>query len=101
MTMKPDGVTRDLLLLPRLFRRTGGDVNAERSRLYLRALAQVARLRGAHTVIVGIQPDVAIAMTRLGTTLHAVPTALGLEEGVDLLDSIDVARGVDDGPRRD
>ena len=40
-------------------------------------------------------------MTRLGTTLHAVPTALGLEEGVDLLDSIDVARGVDDGPRRD
>jgi hypothetical protein len=67
----------------------------------LRALAQVARLRGAHTVIVGIQPDVAIAMTRLGTTLHAVPTALGLEEGVDLLDSIDVARGVDDGPRRD
>jgi hypothetical protein len=30
-----------------------------------------------------------------------VPTALGLEEGVDLLDSIDVARGVDDGPRRD
>ena len=67
----------------------------------LRALAQVARLRGAHTVIVGIQPDVAIAMTRLGTTLHAVPTALGLEEGADLLDSIDVARGVDDGPRRD
>ena len=35
----------------------------------LRALAQVARLRGAHTVIVGIQPDVAIAMTRLGTIL--------------------------------
>ena len=41
MTVKPDGVTRDLLLLPRLFRRTGGDVNAERSRLYLRALAEV------------------------------------------------------------
>jgi uncharacterized protein with von Willebrand factor type A (vWA) domain len=34
-------VTRDLLLLPRLFRRAGGDVNSERSRLYLRALAEV------------------------------------------------------------
>jgi uncharacterized protein len=37
----PDGITRDLLLLPRLVRRAGGDVNAERTRLYLRALAEV------------------------------------------------------------
>jgi uncharacterized protein len=35
------GVTRNLLHLPRLFRRAGGDVNAERTRLYLRALAEV------------------------------------------------------------
>jgi uncharacterized protein len=34
-------ITRNLLLLPRLVRRTGGDVNAERTRLYLRALAEV------------------------------------------------------------
>jgi rsbT antagonist protein RsbS len=52
----------------------------------LRALAQVARLRGADTVVVGIQPDVALAMARLGTTLHPVLTALDLEEGLALLD---------------
>jgi uncharacterized protein with von Willebrand factor type A (vWA) domain len=32
---------RDLLVLPRLVRRAGGEVNAERTRLYLRALAEV------------------------------------------------------------
>jgi len=52
----------------------------------LRALAQVARLRGADTVVVGIQPDVAMALARLGTTLHPVRTALDLEEGLGLLD---------------
>ena len=52
----------------------------------LRALAQVARLRGAHTVVVGVQPDVAMAMARLGTTLHPVSTALDLEKGLALLD---------------
>lgn len=57
----------------------------------LRALAQVARLRGAETVVVGIQPDVALAMARLGTSLHPVPTALDLEEGLDLLDLLDRA----------
>ena len=51
----------------------------------LRTLAQGARLRGADTVVVGIQPDVALAMARLGTTLHTVLTALDLEEGLALL----------------
>jgi rsbT antagonist protein RsbS len=52
----------------------------------LRALAQTARLRGAETVVVGIQPDVAMALARIGTTLHPVRTALDLEEGLGLLD---------------
>ena len=52
----------------------------------LRALAQVARLRGADTVVVGVQPDVAMTMARLGATLHPVLTALDLEEGLSLLD---------------
>jgi rsbT antagonist protein RsbS len=52
----------------------------------LHTLAEVARLKGATIVLVGIQLDAAIAMTRLGTTLHPVPTALDLEEGLDLLD---------------
>src|SRR6266704_6967100 len=35
----------------------------------LRAIAHMLRLRGAETVIVGIQPDVAFAMVQLGLTL--------------------------------
>jgi rsbT antagonist protein RsbS len=47
-----------------------------------RALAEMARLRGAVTVIVGIQPDVAMSMVRLGMGMGAVRTALDLEEGL-------------------
>jgi rsbT antagonist protein RsbS len=61
----------------------------------LRALAQVARLRGAETVVVGIQPEVAMTMARLGTGLHPMLTALDLEEGLCLLDGTDVAPRVD------
>ena len=48
----------------------------------LRNLAEMARLRGARTVIVGIQPDVAFAMVELGMDTGAVKTALDLEEGL-------------------
>jgi rsbT antagonist protein RsbS len=51
----------------------------------MRTIAETARLRGAETVIVGIQPDVAIAMVQLGLTLDGVLTALDFEEGMDLL----------------
>ena len=51
----------------------------------LRSIAETARLRGAETVIVGIQPDVAIAMVQLGLTLDGVLTALDFEEGMELL----------------
>jgi rsbT antagonist protein RsbS len=54
----------------------------------LRDLAQAARLRGAETVIVGIQPDVAFAMVRLGMTLDPMHTALDLEEGLAHLDAL-------------
>jgi rsbT antagonist protein RsbS len=37
-------------------------------------------------VIVGIQPEVALAMVQLGLTLEGVPTALDLEEGLAFLD---------------
>src|SRR6059058_2863936 len=52
----------------------------------LRAIAHMLRLRGAETVIVGIQPDVAFAMVQLGLTLEGVGTALDLEEGLEYLD---------------
>jgi rsbT antagonist protein RsbS len=51
----------------------------------LRDLACMIRLRGAETVIVGIQPEVAFAMVQLGLTLEGVATALDLEEGLALL----------------
>src|SRR5881396_1087881 len=52
----------------------------------LRAIAHMLKLRGAETVIVGIQPDVAFAMVQLGLTLEGVGTALALEEGLAYLD---------------
>jgi rsbT antagonist protein RsbS len=54
----------------------------------LRAIAHMLKLRGAETVIVGIQPDVAFAMVQLGLTLEGVGTALDLEEGLAYLDSL-------------
>ncbi len=53
----------------------------------LSTLAQMIMLRGAETVIVGVQPDVAFAMVQLGLTLDNVKTALDLEEGLLYLNS--------------
>lgn len=52
----------------------------------LRSIAHMLQLRGARTVIVGIQPEVAFAMVQLGLTLEGVGTALDLEEGLAFLD---------------
>ena len=49
----------------------------------LRNIAEMARLRGAVTVIVGIQPDVAFTMVELGMDTGSVHTALDLEEGLE------------------
>jgi rsbT antagonist protein RsbS len=51
----------------------------------LRGIAQSTKLRGAGTVVVGLQPDVAFAMVQLGLTLDGIATALDLEEGLALL----------------
>lgn len=52
----------------------------------LRDITHMIKLRGAQTVIVGIQPEVAFSMVRLGLTLEGVETALDLEEGLAFLD---------------
>ena len=52
----------------------------------LRDIGEMARLRGAVLVIVGIQPEVAFAMVQLGMGTGSVSTALDLEEGIALLD---------------
>jgi len=51
----------------------------------IRGIAYTAKLRGANTVVVGIQPDVAFAMVQLGLSLDGIATALDLEEGMLLL----------------
>ena len=48
-------------------------------------MAAAAQLRGAVTVIVGIQPEVALSMVLLGLTMRNVATALDLDAGLDLL----------------
>jgi rsbT antagonist protein RsbS len=48
----------------------------------LSGIAHMTRLRGAQTVIVGIQPDVAFAMVQMGLRLEGVATTLDLEEGL-------------------
>ncbi|GAB3037062.1 STAS domain-containing protein [Mycobacterium bourgelatii] len=52
----------------------------------LRTIAHMTRLRGADTVIVGLQPEVAFAMVQLGLAFDDMSTALDLEEGIALLE---------------
>lgn len=66
---------------------TGLDVMDSFSVRTLRDMAHMIRLRGADTVIVGIQPEVAFSMVQLGLSLEGVPTALDLEEGLAYLDT--------------
>jgi rsbT antagonist protein RsbS len=54
----------------------------------LRAIVLTARLRGAETVIVGIQPDVAIAMVQFRLNLEPLRVALDLDAAISLLDRL-------------
>jgi rsbT antagonist protein RsbS len=65
----------------------------------LRGIAHMTRLRGAETVIVGIQPSVAFVMVRLGMGLDNVHTALDLEEGLEYLQRL-LQRGPEGQARR-
>jgi|SRR5688572_7016212 len=49
--------------------------------------AYMAQLRGAETVVVGISPEVAMAMVRVAVEMPLMRTALDLEEGLQCLTS--------------
>ena len=54
----------------------------------LRAIVLTARLRGAETIIVGIAPDVAIAMVQFRLNLAPLRVALDLDAAKALLDRL-------------
>lgn len=66
----------------------------------LRDTAHMIRLRGAETVIVGMQPEVAFTMVELGLSLRGITTALDLEEGIIYLNG-KTRSAQPDGHRKD
>ncbi|MFG1642468.1 STAS domain-containing protein [Amycolatopsis sp. NPDC049252] len=55
-------------------------------------IASLSKLFDAETVVVGMRPAVAITLVELGLTLGDVRTALDLDRGIKVLNSLTAAR---------
>lgn len=58
-------------------------------------IAAMSKVLDAETVVVGMQPAVAITLVELGLDLHGVRTALNVERGMELLRARLTSRGDD------
>ncbi len=54
----------------------------------LGSIAVMSRMLNAETVVVGMQPAVAITMVELGVSLSGVRTALNMEKGMEILQGL-------------
>jgi rsbT antagonist protein RsbS len=54
-------------------------------------IAKTSRLLDCHTVLVGMQPAIAITITELGISLKGIQTALTAEDGMALLHKLTTA----------
>src|SRR5215212_2422342 len=54
----------------------------------LNNIAGMSRILDAETVVVGMQPSVAITLVELGLSLKGVRTAMNVEKGMELLKTI-------------
>src|SRR6187399_957686 len=63
-------------------------------------ISGMSRIMDASTVVVGMQPAVAITLVELGLSLTGVKTALDVEKGMDLLKGAVGRRAVGDADER-
>ncbi len=60
-------------------------------------IASMAKVLDAQTVVVGMQPAVAITLVELGMSLPGIRTALNVESGMQFLKETAAAYGEDEG----